>query len=339
MILLDEAVDRFRAAAAPYGVRLRQWSRLADPARWVREIEMAIEPLRLPDELRAFWLTWDPSTLVPPVLEGFIPLQSVAAERRLECPPCPEILLPIANAAHARIWIELAGDDHPGGRVFHSHHDETEVRLWAFGVSGLLDAVSACFECDGIDDRSGELDRVLVDLVVGRGLDKMLPNDAPRAFEGMDRSRQPIHWRAAEGIGPDHFSLQGATQTVAGLEERRRSGSLSATLEGDYRDVVGGGPLDGTVGVFRDCSGEVQVFVPRATSLRGAVGIDGRVEIDVIAVAPTGETADALPAKQALEAVGSVQGIAASAELFERLVSEMVDLDTSVIVTAMRPIR
>ena len=117
MILLHEAIERFNASARPYGLRVSPWRRKARAARLVGEIERSIAPLELPPELRNFWLSYDPSTVVRPALYGFIPLQVAQRRRNLDCPPAPSALFPIADWAHSRVWIELATEDHPGGRL------------------------------------------------------------------------------------------------------------------------------------------------------------------------------------------------------------------------------
>ena len=341
MILLDEATARFTSASRPYGVRFRRWSRLADPRQHLDRIQDEIRPLGLPDELAAFWSTWDPSTIGPPVLDGFIPLSRVVAERRLDCPPCPLILLPLAHVYDGRVWVELATSVHPGGRIFHSSFDDSVAHLWAVGISDLLDVLSVALECDAIEDRAATIDPVRLSRFIDERLDSVLAPGVPRRFEGMDRSRQPEHWRRAEGLTDEHFRLRGRTHTVSELEAARRRGGIGepATMVGTYRDSIGGGPIRGTVGVFDDHTGSVQVFVPQATTVSGAIGSGGRVEIDVVAMRPEGNAIEAMSTRAELQLAASLGAVDVSTDLLRRLAEEMSRLDTSVIVTAMRPIR
>ena len=113
MILLHEAIERFNESAHPYGIRVSPWRRRARAARLVHEVERAIGPLELPPELRTFWSTYDPSTVVRPALHGFIPLQEAKERRLLDCPPAPRALFPLADWTHSRVWVELATEDHP----------------------------------------------------------------------------------------------------------------------------------------------------------------------------------------------------------------------------------
>ena len=340
MILLDEAVERCNRSGRAYGVRIDPWRRRARSRHLIAEIEANIFPLELPDELRSFWSRWNPATVVRPAFDGFIPLEHMVERREIECPPCPSILLPIADWSYSRIWFELAGREHPGGRVFHSYHDESQLSLWGFGISGLLDLISCAFERDFIDDRSGTIDARRMEQLVARSLDDMLPAHSPRRFDGVDRSRFPTHWQSAEGLGRDHFALRGASHTVEGFRIAREThAQVAVTLVGTYETSVGGGPLHGCIGTFEDVSGAIEVFVPQVTAMTGAVGDDGAVEIDVVAVASNGSGLSSLSAKQDLQRVVAAGLTDAGNDMIMRLFDQMKYLDTSVVVTAMRPIR
>jgi hypothetical protein len=340
VILLDEAVDRFNRAARAYGVRLDPWTRRGRARTLIGEVEAAISPLRLPYELRAFWSSWNPATAQPPVFDGFIPLDHIAERYEIDCPPCPSVLLPIADWTHGRIWIELATGAHPGGRILHSYHDESEVTLWTFGISGLLDLVSTVFEQDFSEDRTGSIDPRRMESIIEAALDETLPDGSARRFEGADRSLFPSHWQRAEGLEKDHFALKGESHTVSSFRLAREvGGHVSATLVGTFQTSVGGGPLHGCVGTFEDSTGSLQVFVPQVTAVHGAVGHGGAVEIDVVAVAPNGSDLDSLSAKQDLEHVVTAGLFNYGNDMIIRLFEQMKYLDTSIVVTALRPIR
>ncbi|MGI9609174.1 MAG: hypothetical protein ACR2NL_02665 [Acidimicrobiia bacterium] len=340
MILLDEAVERFNRAGRPYGARVQRRMFRGRARSAFAQIDAEIAPLRVPDELRAFWSAWDPGTIKRPALDGFIPLVDIVERREMDIPPAPAILLPIADWTHARIWMELSSSDHPGGRVFHSYHDETQVRLWAFGISGLLDLLSEAFERDLIDDRRGGLHGRHMDALIEEMLDEQVGRDVPRLFEAVDRSKFPAHWLDAEGLPPDHFELRGATHTVRSFRlERETSARLSATLVGTYQTSVGGGPLEGCVGTFEDETGMLQVFVPQLTGLVGSVGHGGAVEVDILAVSPNGEDLSSLSAKSDLQNEVQHNRFDYQNDLIIRLFEQMKYLDTSVVVTGLRPIR
>lgn len=340
MILLDEAVERLNNAGRAYGVRIDPWRRRGRARTLITEIEALVDPLLVPVELRAFWSTWNPGSLRSPAFDGFIPLEYMVDRRELDCPPCPSILLPIADWTHARIWLELASEEHPGGRIFHSYHDESTVSLWAFGLSGLFDLLSTAFEQDAINDRTGGIDAKQMERIIAASLDDILGPRMPRRFEGVDRSRFADHWQRAEGLTSDHFTLRGPSNTVDGFLSERDSGAqATATLVGVYQTSLGGGPLQGCIGTFEDETGDLQVFVPQVTAMAGAVGDHGAVEIDVVAVAPNGANLDSLSARNELLHAASVGLFDYGNDMMHRLFEQMKYLDTSIVVTGMRPIR
>jgi len=339
MILLDEAIERFNASVRPYGLGVAPWRRAGKARRLIREIDDWVAPLVLPTELRLFWQRFDPASIVRPALDGFIPLEESLERRVIDCPPAPKVLYPIADWTHSRVWIELESEEHPGGRIFHSYHDESEVSLWAFGLSGLFDLLSEAFERDLIDDRRGGLHPTNFEALVRRQLDDLVGPDSIRRFEAMDRSQFLSHWQSAEGLANDHFVLRGATHTVKGLQaEREKLHSVTATMQGRFDIDVGGGPLGGCVGTFSDVSGEIQVYIPEVTALAGSVGQGGRVEIDVVAVSPNGNSVETLSARTDIERAVTAGLTIDDKDVFARLVRQMRKLDTSVVVTALRPI-
>ena len=340
MILLEEAVARFNRAGRHYGVSVtsRRTNRRALLA--LSEIEEAIAPLRLPNELRSFWSRFDPASIAAPVLDGFIPLEQIVERRQIECPPAPNILLPIADWTRSRIFIELESDLHPGGRIFHGRHEDSQVGLWAFGLSGLLDLLSIALERDLLDDRLGTLDsRGLNQLVASRLRDALAPG-VRRRFEAVDRSCFELHWLAAEGLPIDHFQLKGATHSVKSLKsERQFESRVKATLVGRFQPTIGGGPLGGTLGVLTDDSGSLQVFLPQSTAVMGAVGPSGEVEMDVYAVPVSGTNLDSLEEHQELERAVRAGWAFDERALVDRLFAQLHELDMSIVVTALRPIR
>ena len=340
MILLDEAVERFRSAGKPYDVLVAPWKRRSKHRRHLSAIEQHLAPLRLPDELQAFWSTWNPESIGWPIFDGFIPLDHVIERREMEYPQAPAVLLPIADWSHARIWIELSSRTHPGGRVFHSYHDETEASLWAFGVSGLLDLISTALERDLIDDRTGGLHGPHFAAVVKRSLDSTIGTDLPRRIELIDRTTYSDHWLQADGLDSDHFALRGATHTIQAFRlEREAVRQITATLVGKYETSVGGGPLQGCVGTFSDDTGSLQVFVPQMTGLAGAVGAGGAVEIDVLAVPSNGTDLGSLSARSDLQQAADSGRVDFGNDMIVRLFEQMKYLDTSVVVTGLRPIQ
>lgn len=340
MILVEEAVQRFNNAGRPYGVAVRPWSRRAKQHRLIAEIEQAILPLKLPMELRSFWSAWDPSSVQWPCLDGFVPLKHVLERQDLSRPLSPAILLPFADWSRSRIWIELGSASHPGGRIFRGDSDQSYVDLWAFGVSELLDMLSTAFERDLIDERRGGLHQSHVEAVATKQVREYVSAASPRRVEALDRSSFPEHWLAAEGLTADHFALRGPTHTVEAFKAARATaGNVSATLTGYYENTICGGPIRGCIGTLVDDTGQIQVFVPLLSRLAGAMGWDGQVELDVIAFEPHGTELGELTARDDMQRAADMGVADLGNEVVLRLAEQMKELDTSIVVTGLRPVR
>lgn len=340
MILVDEAIERLNFSGRPYGVSIRPWSRRSKHRRHIGEIEEAIAPLRLPMELRSFWNTWDPSTVQWPCLEGFIPIHALLEQRERERPIAPAILLPIADWANTRLWIELASASHPGGRIFRGEDNDSHVDLWAFGMSGLFDLLALAFERDLVDTARGGLHRTHLEALATREVREFVSASAPRRIESVDRSRFPAHWLSADGLPPDHFNLRGPSHTVDEFKtDRQANPGVRATLRGYYSNTVCGGPIRGCVGTFHDDSGEIQVFVPLLAGLAGAIGQDGEVELDVLSFTPHGSELDQMSARNDMQVAADMGVSDLGNDVILRLTEQLKDLDTSIVVTGLRPIR
>lgn len=340
MILVDEAVERLNLAGRKYGVSLGRWPRRANPQRHLEEIEGAIAPLRVPREIRSFWNSWDPSTLEFPCLDRFFALNDLLEQRTLERPVSPAVLLPIADWDRSRVWVELASAVHPGGRIFRGTADESHVDLWAFDIAGFFEILAVAFERDLIDDTTGGLHRSHLEAVATSQVREHVSALSPRRIEAIDRSRYPRHWLSAEGLPADHFELRGPTHTVESFKAARIANpQLRATLRGFYENTVCGGPISGCVGTFQDTSGELQVFVPLLAGLAGAVGQRGEAELDVMCVAPQGIGVESLEARNDMQRAADMGVADMGNDVVLRLAEQMKNLDTSIVVTGLRPIR
>ena len=340
MILLDEAIERLNAASRPHGVNLRPWSRRSKHRRDILEIQEVIAPLRLPMELRAFWNSWNPSSAEWPFLDGFLPIDRVIETRERGLPLNPAILLPIANWFSGKVWIELGSATHPGGRIFRGGETETHVDLWAFGLSELFDLLAIAFERGMIDEKLGGLHRSHFEALATRQVREHVSSSSPRRIESIDRSRFPAHWLSADGLPTDHFAIKGATHTVASFKaERERTPEMHATLQGHYENSICGGPIRGCVGTFSDGTDQIQVFVPLLAGLAGSIGKDGDVELDVLSFAPHGTAVDRLSAKKDMQKAADMGVADLGNDLVLRLAEQMKDLDTSIVVMGLRPMR
>ena len=340
MILVNEAIERLNRAGEPYGVQMSGWSRRSKHRRQVLEIEEVVAPLRLPMELRSLWHVWNPASLGRPCLDGFIPVDEILARRELEIPLSPAVLLPIASWNGGTIWTELASATHPGGRVFRGDDNSTHVDLWAFGVSGLFELLALGFERQIIDSSHGGFDTSELEALATSQVREHVSSISPRRIEAVDRSRFPAHWLSADGLPVDHYVLRGATHTVEEFtQERSKSPQMRATLRGEYENSICGGPIRGCVGTFADTTGEMQVFVPLLAGLAGAIGMDGEVELDVLSFAPNGTPLDSLQARDDMQTATDMGVADVGNDVILRLAEQMRDLDTSIVVTGLRPVR
>lgn len=340
MILIEEAVSRLNANGQRHGVSVKPWPRRSKQRRHLHELEEMIAPLRIPIELRAFWNTWDPGSLTWPCLDGLHSLSKLTDRYQAERPLSPAILLPIADWADLSVWVELATATHPGGRVFRASDTESHVDLWSFDISGFLTLLADAFEADMIDDVSGGLHQSHFEALATRSVREYVSAASPRRIESVDRSRFPGHWLSADGLPADHFNLRGATHTVEEFKaSREEQAHVRATLRGHYQNTICGGPIRGCIGNFGDDTGTLQVFVPLLAGLAGAIGQDGHVELDVLSFAAKGETFDGLAAKDEMQRAADMGVADLGNDLVLRLAEQMKDLDTSVVVTGLRPIR
>lgn len=340
MILIQEAVERFNTAGRTYGVNVRPWPRRSKHQRKILQIEEHLSPLRLPMELRSFWNGWNPESVKWPCLDGLLSLDHVLERRERERPVSPAILLPVARWGESNIWIELASEIHPGGRVFRGGVHDTHVDLWAFGVSGLLDLLTTAFQQDLIDEQHGGYHQSHLEALATRQVREHVSRRSPRRIEAVDRSQQPDHWMAAEGLTREHFELRGATHTVDSFtEERAYHPQLRATLSGYFQNTICGGSIAGCVGTLTDDTGSLQVFVPLVADLTGAIGRDGDVEIDVFSLPTMSKEVDHSGIRHELRRVSSTRQQGLGREVVMRLSEQLRDLDTTIVVTGLRPIR
>ncbi len=325
VILLDEALARLHDAARPYGHR-RSRLRRSTPPSAIETAKAVILPRRVPEQLLAFWSLTEPNRLDSMFLGGFYSVDAVALTWAHRHPSVPAGLLPILEQDALELWVELESPATLGGRVYASVPGSTVVELWAWDIAGLLDLLADACERDLIDDRLGQLHPGAVRRLAAERLDSTGMRLHDRRIDLGDPEQTPHGWR-------DHRPVE----SVADFERRRHSGggSASATLAGVWRDEISGGPLPGTVGTLTDGSGRVQVYVPRWVC-DDVVAHDGRVEIDVAAVETNGIGIDGLSAHLDIQRLVASGVIDVPGELIQRLVEQLADLDTSVVVTAVR---
>ncbi len=269
----------------------------------------------------------DPARLDRLLLGGFYSVDATGLAWAQRHPSVPPGLLPILEQDDLELWVELESVYNLGGRVFASIPGSNVVELWAWDIAGLVDLLGEALERDLVDDRRGQLHPGAVRRLAAERMDR----------DGLRLADRRVQLSASSSV-PDGWRDERRIETVAAFEERRASvgGSASATLTGVWRDELSGGPIPGTVGTITDGSGRLQVYVPTWVAPKGVDAHGDDVEVDVAAVETNGVGLDALSAHLDIQRLVAAGIIDVPNELIQRLVEQMADLDTSVVVTAIR---
>lgn len=202
MILLETAASRIATATSDYGLACHPELSLRESTARVRLINSVLSPLSLPTELRDFWTWWAPELFSRPVLDGFLTGdEAVDLRQSMIDIGYPEMLLPIARFGKGLVWIELQSKDHPGSRVFYGGYADPELRLWAIGVSGLLELVAETIESGGVITWAADQHR-LNPAAFHSALNGQLAKvtDSATEFKRIpiaDASQWPAHWKAS----------------------------------------------------------------------------------------------------------------------------------------------
>jgi hypothetical protein len=300
---VDRALDSLCQALDGAGVE-----RPSPPAALtaLEELEAAIDPMRLPADVRRFWQRVDAATLgamTYPELHGpDLALTSWRMGRAEFAAGQPAALLQVAYSSHQCMSVELDVGEIQGGALFEWNLVDggferrfNGVGEWLTYIARLID--SGWFESG---DAIG-LGRRL--LVPDRDRDSeeraTRPVPAPHPVHGTtihigrDILDWPEHWQRAAGLRPEDLSPRGATHTVAAVLASPAGQRLRATIAAR---VVG---LMGTSGWTRvrvdDGTAALDVVCPAATTLLGP-RMGDRFEFDIIVEpgATTGATAEAI---------------------------------------------
>lgn len=116
------------------------------------DVEAAIAPLRLPEEVAAFWRSVDPWTVraFPPV--PFYRVEELSSAWRLQVDTVefdhPPVLFPISYDSHVYRGVELDDADRRGGAVFEWAGDDghDSYRLISASLTDTIDEMAAMVE-------------------------------------------------------------------------------------------------------------------------------------------------------------------------------------------------
>ena len=151
MILLEAAASRVATAVAEYGVCCSPDRSLRESAQQIKLITSSLDPLSLPTELRDFWTWWSPEQFGRPAFDGFLsPTEALGCREGMTGLGFPHMLVPIAKYGKGMIWMELQSENHPGSRVYFGSYADPDLRLWAIGVSGVMEILADTLEVGGV---------------------------------------------------------------------------------------------------------------------------------------------------------------------------------------------
>ncbi len=342
MILLEEAIERYKLAVRDFGIGVERHRRATLAARSVVQVERRIRDLRLPAELRHLWLTYTSSSFGSLFFDGlYRPDEALRVYERDVSLGYPRAVFPLAYIERAGIWVELETEEHPGGRIYHTFYDDAELQLWCVDLSTLTHLLAETIEHGGVNEPAS--DRPWIDVGVFDHLRlertaEMLAMPDEWRIPVPNRNAWPQHWRGADGLAPRTDAKSASpthtvpTHTIASFNDERESGPVSGTIVARITGLVSGGPIDGLVLNVSDDSGSLQLYaaaeIERSVS---EIGFGTPAQFDVIGE-PHGagsQSGRSPMLRRSFEdlSVGHL-----------RLLAQMRKLDVSAAVTAIRPV-
>lgn len=287
MILLEEAIERYRLAVRDFGIGVERHRRATQAARSVVQVERRIGDLRLPAELRHLWLNYTSPSFGSLYFDGvYRPEDALRVYERDVSLGYPRVVMPLAFIERAGIWIELETPEHPRGRIYHTFYDDAELQLWCVDLSMLTHLVAETIEQGGVNEPTTErpwIDVGVFDHLRLERTSEMLAMPDEWRIPVTNRSSWPSHWRGAEGLAPAMAPKPGPTHTIASFNDERASARVTGTIVARITGLVSGGPIDGLVLSLSDDSGSLQFYasadVERSVS---QIGFGAQAEFDVI---------------------------------------------------------
>lgn len=336
MILLEEAIERYRLAVRDFGIGVERHRRVTQAARSVVQVERRIGDLRLPAELRHLWLSYASPSFGSLFFDGvYRPEDALRIYERDVSLGYPRAVMPLAYIERAGIWVELETPEHPGGRIYHTFYDDAELQLWCVDLSTLTHLVAETIEQRGVNEPTSERPWIDVGVFDHLRLERtveMLAMPDEWRIPVPNRNLWPQHWRGAEGLAPKTGVRSGPTHTIASFNDERASARVTGTIVARITGLVSGGPIDGLVLNVSDDSGSLQLYasadIERSVS---EIGFGVPAEFDVIGEPHSagGQPGRSSMLRRSFEdlSVGHL-----------RLLAQMRKLDVSAAVTAIRPV-
>jgi hypothetical protein len=327
---MGDGVDRAVADLAAISTRMgrRAPRRVTNPSAAAEAVDRCrreLAPLRLPEDLVEFWLTWDATTF--DVLSA-LHITLFSPDQAWESDDWIRILLPITQTQYSSLALELGSSRGPGGRLYDlSSHFPSHHLGW--GMVDLLDLLVEALH-RGHDPDGPMEDNAYFALLDATARDRGSVEIGPQGS-------WPLAWLEAEGYTLEWLTPRGATHSISDFESQRADGSpFRAVLRGRWRVTSSFG------GRLRDDSGSLTLTVPSGVQQLVAER-DGQVEVEIESLGPPAapvsplDTDEGPPATAGDERAGSEVERLAEQVLARRLRSTAGDPDLRVL--AIRPVR
>jgi len=275
--VIDEALDRL--AAAMTGAEVPLWH-APESHMPLAELEQAIAPMRLPEEVRTFWRRVDADTLRARPHPAFTTPELALAFWRMARDQFADLqplaLVAVGSEGQTRMSVELNVGDIDGGVLFDWYVADISGFTRMFNqLSDWVHYVAALIEQGAYVRRDSDRGPWLLipDPALQDAQRPEPPEPGPDPVHGTTRYIErdildwPEHWQRANGLGAEDLVLRGATHTVADLLALTPDVPLRATIGARVMSLAASGAW--TRVRVDDGSGQLDVSCPYQTTLLG----------------------------------------------------------------------
>jgi hypothetical protein len=266
---LERALEALSSAMTAVGIpRWRPPESFDD----LEELEAEIAPLRLPEDVRRFWLQVDAPTLRvyadPWITSPKNALRSWRQSRDEFRSTQPLALMSVGNEGLSFMSVELDVGAISGGALFEWALDDANGFTYRFdGIAGWLAYIAELVE-RGLYERIDRNDGPIW-LVPGHENfeSERTLRPKPTLHIADDILAWPEHWQRVNGVREEDLRLRGATHTIAEVLASPPDAELRTTIAGRVTDYAGGGM--GAYVRVDDGTGTLNVNCPPETTLVG----------------------------------------------------------------------
>lgn len=285
---VDQALEDLAAAMNDAGIPL--WEP-PQSSQDLAELDAALAPMRVPDQLRQFWQQVDAATLRISPYPGFIgPSMALEFWRSSKAEFAafqPLALVDVGYESHFCMGVELDFPDQPGGALFEWCVSDPSGFTRRFNTLADWLTYIAQLLREGLYQRinvqSGHL--WLVPSYENTDAEQALrpipaahPVHGAEPHIGGDILDWPEHWQRANGLHEEDVPLRGATHTIADVLATPTAEELRATIIGKVTSLMG---ASWTFVRVHDGTGALDVMCPADTTLLGPA-IDSWYEFDIV---------------------------------------------------------